>query len=98
MKIPGSELVLAQEGRRREHVDRFHRRITDAKGKIVQNVRDIADIKLNGETAAELSKRPIAYDTGFALAPGTYTLKVPGARKRDRQDGHVTKRSSSFPI
>ncbi len=77
VKIPGSELVLAKKGGAEKTVDRFHRPgegFQDRQG--VQNVRDIADIKLNGQTAAELSKRPIAYDTGFVLPPGTYTLKI----------------------
>src|ERR1700694_2012584 len=33
------------------------------------------EIKLKGETASQLSKRTLAYDTGFTLPPGTYTLK-----------------------
>ena len=37
-------------------------------GKTVQNVRDIAELKLSGQTAAELSKHPIAYDPGYVLA------------------------------
>jgi hypothetical protein len=39
------------------------------------NVRDYQEIKLKGETAGQLTKRTLAYDTGFTLAPGTYTLK-----------------------
>jgi hypothetical protein len=38
-------------------------------------VRDAQDIKLKGEAAGLLSKRTLAYDTGFTLAPGTYVLK-----------------------
>jgi VWFA-related protein len=76
-KIPGSELVLAKRGGAEKTVIDFVGQVTDAKtGKTVQNVRDIADIKLSGQTAAELSKHPIAYDTGFSLAPGTYKLKI----------------------
>ena len=39
------------------------------------NVRDYQEIKLKGETVGTLSKRTLAYDTGFTLPPGTYTLK-----------------------
>jgi hypothetical protein len=77
LKIPGSELVLAKKGGAEKTVIDFVGQVSDAKtGKTVQNVRDIADIKLSGSTAAELSKHPIAYDTGFSLAPGTYKLKM----------------------
>lgn len=76
VKIPGSELVLAQKGGAQHTVIDFVGQITDPQGKTVQNVRDYADIKLNDKTAAELSKRPIAYDTGFSLAPGKYTMKI----------------------
>ena len=47
----------------------------DAKGVVQGNVRDYQEIKLKGETAGQLGKRTLAYDTGFTLAPGTYTLK-----------------------
>ena len=77
VKIPGSELVLAKKGGAEKTVIDFVGQVTDATtGKTVQNVRDIADIKLTGQTAAELSKHPIAYDTGFSLAPGKYKFKV----------------------
>ena len=77
LKMPGSELVLAKKGGAEKTVIDFIGQVTDAgTGKVVQNVRDIADIKLSDSTAAELSKRPIAYDTGFSLPPGKYKLKM----------------------
>ena len=77
VKIPGSELVLAKKGGAQHAVIDFIGQVTDAKtGKVVQNVRDYADIKLSDSTAADLAKHPIAYDTGFSLAPGSYKFKV----------------------
>jgi VWFA-related protein len=77
VKMPGSELVLAKSGGAEKTIIDFVGQVTDAStGKVVQNVRDIANIKLNDSTAAELAKRPIAYDTGFALPPGKYKLKM----------------------
>ncbi len=77
LKIPGSELVLAKKGGAEKTVIDFIGQITDAATKkTVQNVRDITTIKLSDSTAAELSKRPIAYDTGFSLPPGKYMLKL----------------------
>jgi VWFA-related protein len=77
VKIPGSELVLAKKGGAEKTSIDFVGQITDPKtGKTVQNVRDIVPITLTGQTAADLSKRPIAYDPGYVLAPGTYKMKM----------------------
>jgi VWFA-related protein len=77
LKIPGSELVLAKSGGAEKTVIDFIGEVTDnTTHKTVQNVRDLANIKLSDSTAAELAKRPIAYDTGFSLPPGKYTLKL----------------------
>jgi VWFA-related protein len=77
LKIPGSELVLAKSGGAEKTVIDFIGEVTDTTTKrVVQNVRDIANIKLSDATATELAKRPIAYDTGFSLPPGKYKLKL----------------------
>src|SRR5205085_11478807 len=65
VKIPGSELALARRrGAERTTID-FIGEIKDEFGTTVSNVRDHVDIKLSDTTAAELTKRPIQYDTGF---------------------------------
>ena len=75
VKLPGSELELAKgKGVETTKLD-FIGEIRDAKGVVQGNVRDAQDIKLKGDTVGQLSKRTLAYDTGFTLAPGTYTLK-----------------------
>ena len=73
MKIPGSELALARKGGAEHTVIDFIGEVKDEYGSTVTNIRDKVDIKLTGETAPELSKHPILYDTGFTLLPGTYT-------------------------
>jgi len=60
--------------------------VKDAAGKIVQNVRDSVDIKLKGDSAANLSKTPVEYDTGFMLAPGTYSFRF---LARDNETGKM---------
>src|SRR6202042_1440271 len=52
----------------------------------ITNVRDKVNIKLSDETAVELSKRPIQYDTGFTLLPGKYTVKF---LARDAETGRI---------
>jgi hypothetical protein len=59
------------------------------------NVRDKVDIKLTGETAAQLARQPIQYDTGFTLLPGAYTFKV---LARDDETGRIGTYTKNFVI
>jgi len=84
IKIPGSELALAKRGGA-EHT------LIDFLGEIrssgpANNVRDKIDIKLSDSTAAELSSRPITYDTGFTVLPGNYRIKF---LARDAETGRI---------
>jgi hypothetical protein len=94
VKIPGSELALAKR-RGAEHtaID-FIGEIKEGR-MTVANVRDKIDIKLTGETAAELARRPIAYDTGFTLLPGSYTIKI---LARDAVTGRIGTYIRSFVV
>jgi hypothetical protein len=73
----------------------FMTEIKDEFGMTVQNVRDIVDIKLSDQTAQQLAKRPIQYDTGFTLLPGTYTIKT---LARDDETGHIGTYINKFLI
>jgi VWFA-related protein len=95
MKIPGSELARARRGGAERTLIDFIGEIKDEYGTTIQNIRDKVDIKLSGETAAELSKRPIEYDTGYTLLPGTYTIKV---LARDDETGRIGTYQSKFVI
>ena len=95
MKIPGSELALARRGGAEHTVVDFIGEVKDEYGTTVSNVRDKVDIKLSGETAAELSRRPIQYDTGFTLLPGSYTIKV---LARDDETGRIGTYINKFVI
>jgi VWFA-related protein len=75
VKIPGSELELAKHGGAETAKIDFIGEVKDSKGVTQGNVRDFQEIKLKGETAGQLAKRTLAYDTGFTLTPGTYVLK-----------------------
>jgi VWFA-related protein len=74
-KMPGSELELARRGGSESTTIDFIGVIKDGAGKQVANVRDFANFKLKDATAAQLSKRPIEYDSGFTLPPGNYSLR-----------------------
>jgi hypothetical protein len=58
-------------------------------------MRDNVNIKLSDETAAELAKRPVEYDTGFTLLPGKYTIKF---LARDDETGRIGTFETPFVI
>jgi VWFA-related protein len=95
VKIPGSELVLAQRGGAGRTVIDFIGEVKDDYGITIQNVRDKLDIRLNAETAAQLAKRPIQYETGFTLLPGKYVIKI---LARDAETGRMGTFQTNFTI
>jgi len=96
VKIPGRELALAKRGGAEHTLIDFIGEIKDDYGGMtVSNVRDKVNIKLSDATAAELSRRPIEYDTGFTLLPGKYTIKF---LARDDETGRIGTYQASFVI
>ena len=95
MKIPGSELALARRRGAEHTLIDFICELKDEYGATMNNVRDKVDIKLTGETAAQLSRQPIQYDTGFTLLPGAYTFKV---LARDDETGRIGTYIKNFVI
>jgi VWFA-related protein len=95
VKIPGIELAQARRrGATRTMID-FIGEVKDEYGITIQNVRDKLDIKLTDETAAQLAKRPIQYETGFTLLPGKYVIKF---LARDAETGRVGTFQTGFTI
>ncbi|MGA2267227.1 MAG: VWA domain-containing protein [Bryobacteraceae bacterium] len=95
VKIPGSDIELAKHGGAESTRLDFIGQVKDAKGAIAGNVRDYIEVKLKGETASQLSKRTLTYDTGFTLAPGAYTLKF---LARDNETGKMGTFETKFAI
>jgi VWFA-related protein len=95
LKIPGSELELARTGGADRTLIDFIGEIRDDYGSPITNLRDKVDIKLSGETASELSRRAIQYDTGFTLLPGKYVIKV---LARNAETGRIGTYQTSFVI
>jgi hypothetical protein len=86
IKVAGSELAQARKrGAERTLID-FIGEIKDEFGSTIQNIRDKVDIRLTGQSAAELTRRTIEYDSGYTLLPGAYTIKV---LARDAETGHI---------
>jgi VWFA-related protein len=96
VKIPGSELALAKRGGAEQTVIDFIGEIKDTVGGItVSNVRDHVSVKLSDATAAELAKRPIEYDAGFTLLPGTYSIKF---LARNDETGRIGTYQTTFTV
>lgn len=95
VKIPGRELALAKRGGAEHTLIDFIGEIKDSDGITVSNVRDKVNVKLTENSAAELAKRPVEYDSGFTLLPGKYTLKF---LARDDETGRVGTFQSSFLV
>jgi len=74
-KIPGSEIDLARHGDTESVRLDFIGQVTDSKNKVVKQVRDNLEVKVRGVSAAELAQKNLAYDSGFELPPGVYTVK-----------------------
>ena len=73
VKIPGGDIELARsKGAESTRLD-FIGQVRDAKGALQGTVRDNIQVKL--KSVGDLSKSNLAYDTGFTLPPGSYSIK-----------------------
>ncbi len=95
VKIPGSDIELAKKGGAESTRLDFIGEVKDAKGVLQGTVRDEITVKLKGESVGQLSKRNLAYDAGFTLAPGTYTLKF---LARENETGKMGTFESKFVV
>jgi len=96
VKIPGRELALAKRfGAEHTLIDFVGEIKDETSGVTVSNVRDHVNVKLSDATAAELARRPIEYDSGFTLFPGTYSIKF---LARDDDTGRIGTYQTSFVI
>jgi VWFA-related protein len=96
VKIPGRELALAKRFGAEHTLIDFVSEVKDASsGVTVSNLRDYVNIKLSDATAAELSHRPVEYDSGFTLFPGTYSIKF---LARDDETGRIGTYQTTFVI
>ena len=95
VKIPGSELALARKGGYERTLIDFIGEVKDEYNTTVSNVRDKIDVKISDQTAAELAKRPVSYETGFTLLPGKYTVKF---LARDAETGRIGTYMHTFVV
>ena len=95
MKIPGSELALARKGGAERTTIDLIGEVKDEYGSTVGNIKDHVDQKLSGETAAQLAKQPLEWDTNLVLLPGSYIIKV---LARDDETGRIGTYIKKFAI
>jgi VWFA-related protein len=95
VKIPGSEIALAKSKGKAQTEFEFIGQVRDEHSKMVAAMRDGIKVKLSEETAAQLASRPIAYDTGFSLPPGKYSMKF---LARENETGKMGTFESKFVI
>lgn len=91
IKIPGSKIPLAKKGS--TQLD-FIAQVKDARGRIVQSLRDQIKLKL-GANAGQLATKSLLYDAVLALAPGDYSLK---ALVRENQSGAMGTFEARFRV
>jgi VWFA-related protein len=96
VKIPGSELALAQRrGAKRVTLDFITEIKDDPYGFTQGNVRDKVERDITLATAAQLASQPIHFETGFTLLPGKYVVKF---LARDAEAGRIGTFQTSFVI
>jgi VWFA-related protein len=95
VKIPGSDIELARRGGAESTRLDFIGQVRDSKGVLQAAVRDEVTVKLKGENSGQLVKRNLQYDTGFTLAPGSYTLKF---LARENETGKMGTFETKFVI
>ena len=95
VKIPGSELVLAQKaGADRTLID-FIGEIRNQYGTIISNIRDKAEIRVKGVTATVLAANTVQYEAGFTMIPGEYTIKF---LARNAETGRIGTYQADFIV
>jgi VWFA-related protein len=95
VKMPGSDFTLAKQKNSASTRLDFVGEIRDSKNQIQGSVRDFITVKLSEQTAAQLAKKTIAYDTGFVLPPGAYSVKF---LARENETGKMGTFSAKFTV
>lgn len=86
VRMPGSELTRPRAaGTTRADIDMMAE-IKDEHSVTIRNSRDRLEFKLASDTAADVARKPIQYETGFTLLPGSYVIKV---LARDATTGRI---------
>ena len=95
VRMPGSELTRPRPtGETRAVIDMIGE-IKDQHGVTLRNARDKLEYRLDAATAVQVARRPIQYEAGFTLLPGSYVIKV---LARDATTGRIGTFLQTFVI
>lgn len=95
VRIPGSALAFQQKGSKQATALDFIAQLRDAKGRIADSVRDMIPLKVDEDTAGQVVRKHIQYDTGLTLPPGKYTLRFVA---RENGEGKVGTFQTAFTV
>jgi VWFA-related protein len=95
VRMPGSELTRPRPSGDATAVIDMIGEIKDQFGVTLRNARDKLEYKLDAATAAQVARRPIQYESGFTLLPGSYVIKV---LARDATTGRIGTFQQPFMI
>ena len=95
VRMPGSELTRPRPaGDTRAEIDMIGE-VKDEYGVTIRNAKDKLEFTLDPAKASQVARRPIQYETGFSLLPGTYVIKV---LARDTTTGRIGTYQKPFTI
>jgi VWFA-related protein len=95
VRMPGSELARPRPGGAANAVIDVIGEIKDEFGVTIRNAKDRLEFKLDAAAASQIARRPIQYETGFTLLPGSYAIKV---LARDATTGRIGTFQKSFTV
>ena len=95
VRMPGSELTRPRpQGSTKVEIDMVGE-IKDEFGVTLRNSKDKLVFSLDANTASQVARRPIQYEAGFSLLPGSYVIKV---LARDTTTGRIGTFQTSFVV
>ncbi len=95
VKIPGSALAFRAKGSKQATELDFIAEVMDARNRSAATVRDTVPLKVSSDTAGEVARKSIQYDTGVTLTPGQYKLRFVA---RENGEGKVGTFEEPFTI
>ncbi|HEY6359364.1 MAG TPA: VWA domain-containing protein [Vicinamibacterales bacterium] len=95
VRMPGSELTRPKPGGTAQAEIDMIGEVKDPYGVTIRNMRDLLAFTVDAAKAADVARRPIQYETGFTLLPGSYVIKV---LARDATTGHIGTLEKAFTV
>ena len=95
VRMPGSELTRPRPAGDTKAVIDVIGEIKDTYGVTIRNAKDKLEFTLDPARAAQVTRRPIQYETGFSLLPGSYVIKM---LARDTTTGRIGTYQKAFVV